>query len=116
MAIEDDLESMFKHFGSTGAVSPVEMIGAMMKSMEINMLKTLRARVDVRLGVLRRGADKSMNPFTILGVNLDSTKAEVDKAFRAKAFEAHPDRGGSNKKMAMVNAAREAIYRLRGWK
>ncbi len=116
MGIEEDLENMFKHFGSSGKVFPVEMIGAMMKSMEINMLRAIRAQVDSRLGELSKSTDKSMDPFAILGVNLNSTKAEVEKAFRAKAWVAHPDRGGSNEKMAMVNAAREAIFRLKGWK
>lgn len=36
-----------------------------------------------------------MNPYKILGIDLEASKAEVLKAFRKKAREAHPDRNKS---------------------
>jgi hypothetical protein len=35
--------------------------------------------------------------------------AEINKAWRAKAFENHPDRGGSNDKMVEVNVAKDIL-------
>jgi len=115
VGIEEDMENMFKYFSPSGKSSPVEMVKVMMRSMEINMLKTMRVRINVRLGELGGVVDKTLDPFAILGVNPDSTKAEVQSAYKKKAWAAHPDRGGSNKAMAMVNAAREAIFQLKGW-
>ncbi len=115
MGIEEDLENMFKHFSPTGKSTPLEMIKVMMRSMEINMLKTMRTQIDVRLSALGGGMNKSLDPFAILGINMNSTRAEVESAYKKKAWSCHPDRGGSNQAMAMVNAAREAIFRLKGW-
>ena len=57
-----------------------------------------------------------MDPFEILGVEPNATKDEVKRAFRKKTWTAHPDHGGSNEDMIKVNAAYEAISRVRGWK
>lgn len=56
-----------------------------------------------------------LNPFNILGVDTDATEDEVKHAFKKKAWEAHPDHGGSNEDMAKVNAAFEVIKKFRGW-
>ncbi len=37
------------------------------------------------------------------------SEAEITKAYRAKAFEAHPDRGGSEDQMVQVNVARDVL-------
>ncbi len=115
MGIEEDMENMFKYFSPSGKSSPVEMVKVMMRSMEINMLKTMRIKINVRLEELSGSTDKSLDPFAILGVDQNSTRADVESAYKKKAWGAHPDRGGSNQAMAMVNAAREAIFRLKGW-
>lgn len=41
----------------------------------------------------------------VLGISVNATATEIKKARRNKAFEAHPDRGGSNERMAEINAA-----------
>ena len=115
MGIEEDMENMFRYFSPMGKSSPVEMVKAMMRSMEVNMLKTMKVKINVRLEELSGGVDKSLDPFAILGVDPNSPRADVEAAYKKKAWSAHPDRGGSNQAMAMVNAAREAIFRLKGW-
>ncbi|MBN9568744.1 MAG: J domain-containing protein [Alphaproteobacteria bacterium] len=50
----------------------------------------------------------------ILRCSRDADLAEIDLAFRRAARTAHPDAGGSNEKMARLNAAREAAMKERG--
>lgn len=42
----------------------------------------------------------------VLGLTGPVTKADIDKAYRDKAQDAHPDTGGSTEAMAMLNRAR----------
>ena len=83
------------------------------------MLSQMKARIQMRLNELQQEqgpVDTSMDPFAILGVEMNSTREEVDKAYREKAKAAHPDVGGSNIEMAKINAAYEAIRLFKGWK
>lgn len=50
----------------------------------------------------------------LLGVPTDATPEEVDAAYRAKAKEMHPDKGGTDAQMADLNAAREAAKKASG--
>lgn len=43
--------------------------------------------------------------YDILGVKRDANGDELKKAFRRKSSTAHPDKGGSNEEMALVNRA-----------
>jgi DnaJ domain len=45
--------------------------------------------------------------FDILGVPPSATRDEINAAYRRKASECHPDRGGSAEAMAAVNKARD---------
>lgn len=45
--------------------------------------------------------------WTILGCKQDANRREIDRAFRVKASEAHPDTGGTHDAMAKLNWARE---------
>ena len=40
-----------------------------------------------------------------LGVPRDASAADIKKAFRKRAAKAHPDKGGSNEQMAVINRA-----------
>lgn len=53
-------------------------------------------------------------PFDVLGVSPLASHDEIERAFRTKAREAHPDAGGSTAAMAELNAARDAALRQRG--
>jgi len=130
MGIEDDLFEALKYasFGGMKGSPPVGgMLKVLMNTVEINVLRKMQVdlanmqeTLGKRISELSKqkpssGLGKDMDPFNILGVRPDSTEAEVKKAYKGKAARAHPDRGGSNEDMVMVNAAYEAIRRYRGW-
>ena len=117
MSIEDDLFSTLKYAGFNKKLDPTKMISSILRNLEISMLSQMGARINARLNELQgTPQDMSMDPFSILGVDVDATREEVDKAYRKKANAMHPDKGGSNIEMAKINAAYEAIRLFRGWK
>lgn len=50
----------------------------------------------------------------VLGVSPKATLDEIEAAFRAKVRKAHPDAGGSNQEMIVLNWAREQARKARG--
>ena len=50
-----------------------------------------------------------MSYYDILGVNKNATQDEIKKAFRRKAVEHHPDKGGSEEKFKEVSEAYEIL-------
>ena len=46
-----------------------------------------------------------MNPYETLGVPIDATATQIKRAYRDKAKEAHPDKGGNTDQMAQANRA-----------
>lgn len=115
MSIEDDLAGMFKHFNLGGGGDVSSVLRTMVRNVQINVLRQLRRQIDSEIKILS-GTEVGIDPFEILGVELNATKDEVKRAFKKKAWKAHPDHGGSNEEMIKVNAAYEAISRVRGWK
>jgi len=127
--MEDGLFEALKHLSSGGKGKlPVDgILKTLMVSVEINTLRKMQGELakmqehlNKRILQLSKmkpaaGVGKEMDPFTILGVRPDATEEEVEKAYKEKAWSAHPDHGGSNEKMVLVNAAREAIRRFMGW-
>lgn len=117
--IEEDLFEAMK-FASLGGKTPAnKMIKELIRNAQVGALKNLRAELDRMINKLASQDTKDMgdlDPFKILGVSPNATKDEVQKAYKKKAAEVHPDKGGSHENMIKVNAAKEAIYRLRGWK
>ena len=49
------------------------------------------------------------SPFDVLGVGPDAEDAEIKRAYRRRAKEAHPDQGGSVEEFQRVKAAYEAV-------
>ncbi len=49
------------------------------------------------------------SPFEILSIGPDADEAEVERAFRRRVKEAHPDQGGSAREFRLVKAAYEEI-------
>jgi len=119
MAIEDDLFNMLRYGKLTDSKMLLELITGMIASMELQMLKGMRAQINGQISSLQKRQPSmpgELNPFKILDVDMNSTKEEVDRAYREKSWQHHPDQGGSNDDMVKVNAAYEAIKVFRGWK
>jgi ferredoxin len=49
------------------------------------------------------------SPFDVLGVDPDADEAEVDRAYRRRVIETHPDQGGSIREFQVVKDAYEEI-------
>ena len=49
------------------------------------------------------------SPFDILGIDPDADDAEIDRAYRQRAKETHPDQGGSSSEFQLVKTAYEEI-------
>jgi DnaJ domain len=54
-----------------------------------------------------------MDPWKILGIAPDSSLDGIEAAFKRLAFRCHPDRGGSDAKMAELNRARDEAIKIR---
>jgi len=52
---------------------------------------------------------KQIDYYKILGVTRDADKQTIKKAYRKASLKAHPDKGGSEDKMAEVNRAYEVL-------
>ena len=121
MSTDEDfgLGDMFKHLNFMQGKNVNEMLGTLMRNVQIRTLKQMRKMIDDNIKILTSAdaeASPNIDPYEILGVKPDATKDEIQKAYRKKSFAAHPDHGGSNKKMILVNAAFEVISKFRGWK
>jgi DnaJ-domain-containing protein 1 len=124
MGIEEDMFNAFKYAGFSGVpnknIDPMQLLKLLMSNLEVMMLTQMGARITARIVELQgqQGpTEDEMDPFTILGVNVRSTREEVDKAYREKARAVHPDMpGGSDFEMAKVNAAYNVIKQFKGWK
>lgn len=117
----EDMFKMMEEFmrfkrGSTSAIGLEELAEKLLQNIQLDMLTTLRTTIDTRIKELSASRDKELDPFSILGVSRSSTRDEVEKAYKDKAWSAHPDRGGSNEEMIKVNASYEAIKSIKGWK
>ncbi len=120
---EDLLSDMFRNFTSLGGSQDVgKLLSTLMRNSQINILKQLRRDLDITItkltkeGAVDMAYDESLDPYKILDVEQTATREDIDKAFKKKAWTAHPDHGGSNDDMIKVNAAYEAIRQFRGWR
>lgn len=128
MGIEEDMTGAFRfiNFSNMGGIPSKAML-----MMELQILKNFRATIDKQIGDLERligvpssknqsqwsgNSDTEMDPFIVLGVDHNSSKEEVDRAYKAAAKKCHPDKGGSVQEMAKVNAAYEVIKMMNNWK
>jgi len=119
MGIEEDLFSMLGNINFKGS-RDTALFNKLLRGYQLNLLLKMREMINTTIRNMSRGSTVDdqfgdMNPYTILGVSIDATEAEVKKAYREKAWTSHPDRGGSTLDMTKVNAAWEAIKRIRGW-
>jgi DnaJ-class molecular chaperone len=122
MGLEEDFFEAMRYATLGGSMPANKMVQALIVNAQIGALKKLKGELErmiVELSKKKGGTTRSggeMNPFKILGVEPDDTEEVVKRAYRSKAAEAHPDKGGSHEQMVKVNAAWEAIRRFKGWK
>lgn len=113
--MEESLFNMFKYF----SMNPDNLLSSLIQSYEKAFLEEIKRVIDERIRQLSGAAPSAdtegLNPFSILGVGFDVTEEELTRAYRKAAWSAHPDHGGSNEKMAKVNAAYEVIQKFKGW-
>jgi len=114
---DEEFMNVLKHLNISSAFDMGRLVDLLVTNAEIDALKKLRKAINTYIKVLQSRTETSEfeDPYSILGVSSTSTREEVKSAFRKKAWESHPDRGGSNDDMIKVNAAYEAIRRVRGW-
>lgn len=115
------MEEMFeqmKEFIKIGrkTMRPEDVITKLLENAHIDMLTSMRTSIDARIKELSAQKGDELNPFTILGVDRTSTRSELEKVYKDKAWNAHPDRGGSNEDMVKINSAYAAIKAIKGWK
>lgn len=107
-------EDLFGILGSLGGVNPDLVMKEMLSRLEMSILEDLHTQIGKMIAKLQY-RDSSMNPFTILGVSSDATEEQVKSAYRAKANQCHPDKGGNQSEFIQVQAAYEAIKQYKGW-
>ena len=52
-----------------------------------------------------RQFDSNKDYYAVLGVDKDASQAEIDRSYRRLASKHHPDRGGSEERMKLLNEA-----------
>lgn len=118
MPIEDDMFNAFKYAGFGKRIDPTQMIRALLRNFEVVMLTQMETQIRTRLSQLQfehSPMDDTMNPYSILGVDMNATEEEVERAYKEKAKLFHPDKGGSDMEMAKINAAYQVIKQFKGW-
>jgi len=117
-SLEEQLLSMFSSIG-------FQPLQNMIRELEIGALRSMQQTIDQMITQLNVNATAAMppgnapaanlNPFTILEIGPNCTEDELRKAYRRKCVLYHPDKGGSDNEMKLVNAAYEAIMLFKGW-
>lgn len=123
--VGDLLNQLFSEFGSdTMEQIVLEQLQGMSDTAVDDLINNLQSQTKTlfpnyeryaqQFAQAKRGRVK--DPYATLGLKFTASKEETIAAYRLKAKENHPDRGGSNEKMADINAAFFEICRRRGWK
>jgi len=69
--------------------------------------REIHARLSKAQRLLKQSKQKDY--YKVLGVSRDADERTIKKAYRKAALAAHPDKGGSEAKMAVVNEAYEVL-------
>ncbi len=141
VGLEDELFNMFRQFDmfGKGGMSGANMAGgninhivmSMIRNMELDMMRKIRSQLDNLIHKTEQDKNTAwktegvpygsttghgdLDPFKILGVDMNASYEEVRSAYRKRARQTHPDHGGSSEEFVKVNAAWEAIQRFKGW-
>jgi len=68
------------------------------------------------LDKLKTKSSRNISPYTILSVTPNATQEEVRQAYYEKVKIYHPDKGGTDAQMKIINQSYEMIKHIRGWK
>jgi len=121
MSMEDEIRKLFGNLNLSGGIQVSKIMDTLVRNVEISTLKKLRSEIDRHIKTLQAQAQVGgLDPYAILGVSPNATKEEVKEAYNKRCLEVHPDRNPgkekwANEEMVKVNAAYEAICRMRGW-
>ena len=106
----DDVNNMFSQMNNMNLNELFEsMIDTNLDAMYQQMGKIISDREKVRKN------RPSISPYSILGIQENASEKEVKEAYRQKAREHHPDRGGDPNKFKIIQMAYELIKRQHGW-
>lgn len=114
MGIEEDLANMFKNVNFSSMANPAGML----KMMQLSILKQMKTVIDNQIKKMSKEdakvAHMDLDPYKILGVDINATWEDIEKAYKVKAAEHHPDKGGDNMEMVKINAAYEVFKKIMG--
>jgi len=103
-----NLESIFKMFSN---MDP----NTILKQMLGQELKSIHNDVGRYIDLMLAPETISVDPWKILGVDRTDDQETVKRAYKKASNDAHPDKGGSEDKMTLINVAYEAVCKIKGW-
>lgn len=101
-------KQMFNRFG----FNQTELLDIYMECMQ----KIMKTEIDRLNDEIDKMMKSTYNPFSVLGVKQNLTENDLKNAYRNKAREHHPDKGGKEEDFKKIQVAYEVIKKMRGWK
>jgi len=126
--INEMMKNMFSNVNFTKGFDMHHMLERSLQNMTVQQLFMMKRLIDAKIRSMGIDPDqppsyarpndiddRDLNPFIVLGVDINCTEAELDSAYRSKANETHPDKGGTDEEFIKVHAAYETIKTIKGW-
>ena len=125
--IENMMRNIMGNLNISDSMDAKAMLVNSMKRMTLGQLEETKVVLEDLIDNLKKDldspafentkhADKPLDPFEILGVDISCTKEELKKAYRKRSRETHPDTSQvPTDEFLKVQAAYEAIMKFHGW-
>lgn len=107
----DMFQELLKNFGSGHGFGGMS-IDEMYNSCVVQAMEKMHDAWGREIKRLKR---PRYNPFDVLGISVSAPEEEVKRAYREKAKEHHPDKGGDKEQFIRLQLAYEMIKKLKGW-